>query len=188
MSETRREFGRRTREGYFDKYFFGHGIDIGCGSDLDANDKLDATTASCDRWDVSSGHGDATYMHGVPDEKYDWVASSHLLEHIRDRETALKNWWRILKPGGWLVIMVPHRNLYEQRRTLPSSGNGDHKTFIMPWADEAPDTVGFVPLLLRALEGATIHSVRLCFPYGIEAVIEKRTYPLPPEGTPWVQK
>ena len=34
---------------------------------------------------------------GVKDETYDFVYSSHTLEHINDIYTALKNWIRILK-------------------------------------------------------------------------------------------
>lgn len=178
MSETIREQKRRLKEGFFDIYTKGKGVDIGCGRD--------PVTPDCDQWDQELGCGDATFMTGVPDSTYDWVHSSHCLEHISNREVCLQNWWRILKPGGYLIIIVPHRNLYEQRTTLPSQGNADHKTFILPWRDEAPHTVGLIPLLNRVLQGEIL-SYRFCPPYGMEVIMQKRVFDLPPAGTPWVQ-
>lgn len=53
------------------------------------------------------------------------VFSSHLLEHIEDYKAALKEWWRLVAPGGHLILYLPHRDLY------PNIGqpgaNPDHK-------------------------------------------------------------
>ena len=38
--------------------------------------------------------------------------SSHLLEHIPDYKAALKDWWRCLKVGGYLVLYLPHKKFY----------------------------------------------------------------------------
>ena len=65
-------------------------------------------------------------MRGVPDASYDFVHSSHTLEHMRDAAEALCNWWRILAPGGYLIVVVPDWELYEQG-VWPSQWNSDHK-------------------------------------------------------------
>ena len=77
-----------------------------------------------DAWDTPQG--DAQYMRGINDNKYDFVHSSHCLEHMEDPIIALRNWIRITKPGGYLVITVPEEFLYEHGQ-WPSRFNGDHK-------------------------------------------------------------
>lgn len=42
-----------------------------------------------------------------PDNTFDVVVSSDSLEHIEAEEKALKEWLRILKPGGKLYLFVP---------------------------------------------------------------------------------
>lgn len=66
------------------------------------------------------------------DASQDTVLAAHVLEHIVDYKPVLAEWLRVLKVGGFLVIMVPHRDLYERRPDLPSRWNGDHKRFYTP--------------------------------------------------------
>ena len=81
-AETTKAHKRRTRERFFDKYCRGKGIDIGYGGDF--------VVAGCFGWDFE--HGDAQYMQGANDQSFDFVYSSHTLEHMIDPSTALKNW------------------------------------------------------------------------------------------------
>lgn len=109
----------RERRGDFDLYLKGVGIDIGCGPDI-----LKIKQGTVHGWDLADG--DAMLMEGVPDETYDFVYSSHCLEHLRDVRLALKNWVRILKTGGFLYFVVPDYALFEGYQ-WPSKYNGDHK-------------------------------------------------------------
>ncbi len=43
----------------------------------------------------------------VADDTFDIIISSHVLEHIVDDKKALTEMYRILKPGGWALIIVP---------------------------------------------------------------------------------
>lgn len=135
MGETIKAFERRKRTRWFEKYAPDHlsGIDIGCGEDC-----LNATFR---RWDLVDG--DATHMAGVPDGVFHTVYCSHILEHLQNYGVALKNWWRILKPGGNLIILVPHRDLYERVPEPPSNWNSDHKWFWLPDSSDHPKTVNF---------------------------------------------
>lgn len=60
----------------------------------------------------------------------DSVFSSHTLEHIVKWKEALAEWWRLVRPGGHLVLYLPHKNLY------PNIGqpgaNPDHKHDFLP--------------------------------------------------------
>ena len=66
------------------------------------------------------------------DESQDAVFSSHCLEHIDDYKGALREWHRVLRVGGFMLISVPHQFLYEKRPAPPSRWNGDHKRFYTP--------------------------------------------------------
>ena len=109
----------RVKRCDFDKYLRGSGIDIGAG-----NDPLRVLEGSVRGWDVAEG--DAQLMPGVADGAYDFVYSSHCLEHTREVPEALWNWVRIIKPGGHLYVVVPDYILYE-KMSWPSRFNSDHK-------------------------------------------------------------
>lgn len=61
----------------------------------------------------------------VNDASVDSVFSSHLLEHIEDYKGALKDWWRCIKVGGYLVLYLPHKKFYPNVG-MPGA-NPDHK-------------------------------------------------------------
>lgn len=140
MFETKKNFERRKREGYFEKYFVGQGIDIGCGPD--------PLLPDCRHWDLSDG--DAQYLKSIADQSFDWVYSSHCLEHMIDPSIALLNWWRVLKLNGYLVIIVPDFALYEQFQ-WPSHYNSDHKhKFSLIFTSETINIVDLVHKLANA--------------------------------------
>lgn len=124
--ETSKAFMRRLNEGWFDKYApeGKPGIDIGC--------QHDPLREAFRKYDLIFGDPDATFMENVEDNSYFTVYSSHILEHVDDPVTAVKNWFRILQPGGHLIILVPHRDLYEKKRELPSNWNFDHRSMWLP--------------------------------------------------------
>jgi SAM-dependent methyltransferase len=66
------------------------------------------------------------------DESFDAIYSSHCFEHIGPWKAVLRDWYRMLKPGGFLIIVVPHQFLFERKRHLPSRFNPDHKRFYTP--------------------------------------------------------
>jgi SAM-dependent methyltransferase len=66
------------------------------------------------------------------DESVDTVYSSHMLEHVADFRTTIRDWHRVVRSAGFIVCVVPHQFLYEKRRSLPSSWNADHKRFYTP--------------------------------------------------------
>lgn len=58
-------------------------------------------------------------------EACDAVFSSHLLEHIEDYQSALAEWWRLVKVGGYLVLYLPHKQFYPNVGEI--GANPDHK-------------------------------------------------------------
>jgi SAM-dependent methyltransferase len=54
---------------------------------------------------------DATNILDVQNECYDFVFSSHSLEHIANPLKAINEWLRIIKNGGYIIIVVPEKSL-----------------------------------------------------------------------------
>ena len=148
MAETKKAFPRRVKEGFFENYCQGEGIDIGVGR-IGSSDGEDPLLPHIRRWDKDDG--DATYMHGVSDQYYNFVYSSHLLEHLDDPWIGLNNQWRILKPEGYLIIFLPDRDLYEKKKTKPSRWNSDHRHFFLLDQSESPDTLSALNLVKESI-------------------------------------
>ena len=137
--ETSKASPRRRREGYFDRFFMGRGIDIGAG-----DDPILPIGPDCLFWDLAQG--DAQLLAGIPENYFDWVYSSHCLEHLRNPYQAIQRWWAVLKPGGWLLVVVPDEDLYEQGN-WPSLFNSDHK-----WTFTAHKTHSWSPVSVNVTD------------------------------------
>lgn len=42
-----------------------------------------------------------------PDNSFDVIYCSHVLEHVPEDRIAMSEFFRVLKPGGWAIFMVP---------------------------------------------------------------------------------
>ena len=127
--------------------FVGEGIDIGAGPDgLSSQGALFPRMGSVRLWDIPDG--DAMLMQGVEDNTFDFVHSSHCLEHLVNPATALGHWLRIVKPGGFVVVTIPDEDLYEQGQ-FPSTFNGDHKFTFTTFKTRSwsAHTVNVLPML-----------------------------------------
>ena len=54
---------------------------------------------------------DAVNISLVQDEYYDFVFSSYSLEHIANPLKAINEWLRIIKNGGYIIIIVPEKSV-----------------------------------------------------------------------------
>ena len=126
MKECSKSIARRLADSNFiRRYFVGDGIDIGGKPDpLVLYQELFCGMKSVRTWDLEDG--DAQRMSGVPDNHFDFVHSSHCLEHLIDPTAGLRAWLRVVRKGGHVIVTVPDEDLYEQG-TFPSTFNRDHK-------------------------------------------------------------
>jgi predicted SAM-dependent methyltransferase len=72
---------------------------------------------------------DAHNMEIFSDGTFDYVYASHVLEHLNQPIDAIKNWYRICKNNGYVIVSVPSWYRYEKKQNLPSKWNQDHKRF-----------------------------------------------------------
>jgi SAM-dependent methyltransferase len=64
---------------------------------------------------------EAGRLEDVPDDAYDAVLSSHVLEHLANPLGALAEWRRVVRPGGHVLLIVPHRDgTFDHRRPVTS--------------------------------------------------------------------
>ena len=57
------------------------------------------------------------------DNTLDFVISSHVIEHFYDPVKTIQEWLRVVKPGGYVFIIAPHRDRIGEMaglRTLPA--------------------------------------------------------------------
>ncbi len=126
MKECSKSIARRLADPAFtSRYFVGAGLDIGGKPDpLALYAELFPRIVAVRTWDWEDG--DAQELAGVAPGSYDFVHSSHCLEHLVDPRAGLAAWFRAVRAGGHLVVTVPDEDLYEQG-VFPSTFNRDHK-------------------------------------------------------------
>jgi SAM-dependent methyltransferase len=52
---------------------------------------------------------DGEILSSVPDTSVDFIIANHMIEHCQNPIFSLKNWLRVVKPGGILYIAVPDK-------------------------------------------------------------------------------
>jgi SAM-dependent methyltransferase len=161
MFEQSKAAKRRYTNGNFHTmYFRGNGIDVGAGQDSLGRLKMQFPGIIDVRaWDMPDG--DAQYLVTIPDNTYDFLHSSHCLEHMEDYGVALYNWIRVVKPGGYLVITIPDETMYEHDE-WPSQFNDDHKwSFTLNPTSKLPKSVNVLNMLHKVNDQAVTHKVEL---------------------------
>jgi ubiquinone/menaquinone biosynthesis C-methylase UbiE len=63
--------------------------------------------------------GEAAHLREVPDLSYDFVLSCHSLEHVANPIKALKDWSRVMKTNGRLVLVLPNKEFtFDNKRPI----------------------------------------------------------------------
>jgi SAM-dependent methyltransferase len=52
---------------------------------------------------------DAATLQTIPDASEDFVIAAHVIEHMPNPAGALAAWCRVVKPGGFVFVVVPHK-------------------------------------------------------------------------------
>jgi predicted SAM-dependent methyltransferase len=129
-------------------YCTGFGVDLGFGGDpitphavrVDFGTPYTAVGAQ----PVQLG-GDCSRLHWFRDGVLDFVYSSHVLEDFDDTEAVLREWIRVLKPGGRLVLFCPDEQRFRAHcaRTGQSyNPHHKHAHFSLPFVKGLLDRIG----------------------------------------------
>lgn len=116
------------------KYTRGKGLEIGCGSQKTYPHFIGVDNG---RDTVLFGQKinpdirtEAEDLSMFASQSMDFVFSSHTLEHVDEDLTALKEWWRVLKPKGYLTLYLPHKSFYPN--VGQPGANQDHRRDYLP--------------------------------------------------------
>jgi predicted SAM-dependent methyltransferase len=119
---------------------------------------------------------DATEIEGIPDNSFDFVLASHVLEHLANPLKAINRWRRLLKNGGFMVIVVPDKRFtFDHKRNVTTinhiledyennvnENDTTHLYEVINLHDEKMDNTGedrahFVNRILNNNENRTVH-------------------------------
>lgn len=158
----------RTR---LSKWCTGYGVDLGFGGDpiTPAAIRMDMKTPYANYLGIHPVQlgGDVTDLYWFRDGVLDFVYSSHVLEDFEDTDSVLKEWLRVLRPSGHLVIYCPDEQVY--RKYCESSGHPYnthhvHENFSLDFVQKSLARVGGT---------REIHSSPLVEEYSWELVVQK---------------
>jgi len=152
------------------KYIRGYGVDIGYGGDpiVDWAITIDLPTpyTKVGNHPLNLG-GDARNLYWFRDEVLDFVYSSHLLEDFENTKEVLKEWLRVLKVGGHLILYCPVEQVYREHcKKTGQPYNYAHKIehFDMEYVKNVLDEIGVTEI---------VHSNPLVDDYSFELVAKK---------------
>ena len=96
---------------------------------------------------------------GLPDESFDVIFCNHVLEHVDDFRMALKEMFRILRPGGSFICSFPmdpsieffdeDLSLQTDKERISRFGQSDHKRVFGMNADKFLTEAGFTVETIR---------------------------------------
>lgn len=127
--ESRRTYLQKLDNGFFTKYMGGAcGLDIGFQGHKGPVEPILPSATGVDLG--YPGYDGLTLP--FTDNSQDYIYSSHCLEHITQYIHVLRDWHRVIKVTGYIVIVVPHAHLYEKKASPPSDFNRGHRRFYTP--------------------------------------------------------
>jgi predicted SAM-dependent methyltransferase len=130
--EAQKNHEFRKQSGFYERYMSGVGLDIGFKG-MDLHPLRQPIVLNATGVDIDYPGYDGTHLP-FETTTQDFVFSSHCLEHIANYTKTLQEWHRVLKVGGYMVILVPHGFLYERSFYIPGPWGScdDHKRVYTP--------------------------------------------------------
>lgn len=103
----------------------GNGVDLGCGPF-----KIADNCNGVDTGDYDGVYKDSvlSFLEKRPVGSFDWVFSSHYLEHEPNARGVLQEVFRTLKPGGRAIFYLPDRSVYKD-----ALGKDPNATHVNQW-------------------------------------------------------
>jgi SAM-dependent methyltransferase len=109
---------------------------------------------------------DGSDLSIVADNNYDFILSSHNLEHFANPVKALKEWQRVTRPGGTLILVLPNYSYTFDHRREPTAVSHMMQDFDM---NTQEDDLTHLPEILRE------HDLSMDLPAGTPEEFRRRS-------------
>ena len=143
LRSFRQDLQRRTSRALLQKHILPHhrGLELGAGESTISPVRQTLLT------DAYASHAGSASLATeffpaekipYPDQTFDFIINEHVLEHLPDPISALKEWRRVLKPEGYLFLFLPHpERTFDRYRKVTSLEHlfEDHETKAAPVED-----------------------------------------------------
>lgn len=126
--EPAKTYRAKESSKFFDTYMKGFGLDVGYKGGDPLNLPIRNNSVGVD---LGYPGYDGVNLP-FKDCSQDFVYSSHCLEHVLKPFEVIRDWYRVTKVGGFIVIVVPHQYLYEKKAVMPSRFAREHLRFFTP--------------------------------------------------------
>ena len=157
MSLELKAASRRVGDpGFTSRFFRGHGLDLGPADH--PMGQLSGHFPAITGLDTAAWPPEALeQLAGIADESYDFVHASQSLARVANCFAALGAWFRVLRPGGHLVLTVPDEDLAAQGQFPPPWGADWRWSFsIYKRQSWNPQSINLVNLFMTLGEAAEI--------------------------------
>jgi 2-polyprenyl-3-methyl-5-hydroxy-6-metoxy-1,4-benzoquinol methylase len=67
--------------------------------------------------------GDLNQSLNLPDASFDGILSTEVIEHLENPRAVAREWHRLLKPGGWVVMTTPNNRSLRSLLSLAVTGH-----------------------------------------------------------------
>ena len=110
---------------HFSRQLSGHGIEIGAlhrplvrhpGMTVDYFDRHTLAELRREYHQIAdvpfvepTVFGDAQDLASIGDAQYDFLVAAHVIEHMRNPIRAIESWSRVVKPAGFIYLVVPDK-------------------------------------------------------------------------------
>jgi len=110
-------------------FLTGHGLDLGCGTEKICETAIGIDIVKTPAVDICLDLSASDALSIFSDCSMDYVFSSHCLEDFVATAGTIKEWWRLVKPSGYLILYGPDPNFYPRIGTAGANVEHEHDLY-----------------------------------------------------------